>query len=162
MNFDTNPPATPPDPHDECRKEIERLKTEVKRFKDFGVVMARACGNWREWPDAESGDDHKHPDWKAAARALIERDELKLNCKIAVAECDKFKAVLEAILIPTNFISLDAARDYISEALGVGKYASDEPVGEDEEGSDDPPDESHDWCADANCPICNRRFSDAL
>ncbi len=36
---------------------------------------------------------------------------------------ERFKAALEAVLVPTNFISLEAARDYISEVLEVGIYA---------------------------------------
>lgn len=36
---------------------------------------------------------------------------------------DKFRRALEQVLVPTNFISLEAARDYISEVLGVGIYA---------------------------------------
>jgi len=41
------------------------------------------------------------------------------------AELNKFKKALEAVLVPTNFISLDAARDYISEVLGVGIYTEE-------------------------------------
>src|SRR3990167_3016593 len=48
---------------------LYEVKGERDRFKEMLVVMQRACGNWREWPSGPSGDDHEHPDWKAAARA---------------------------------------------------------------------------------------------
>lgn len=49
---------------------------EPARLKAEWAIMARACGNWRDWP-GQAETDHDHPDWKAAARAILERDELK-------------------------------------------------------------------------------------
>jgi hypothetical protein len=80
--------------------EEERLRAEWN-------VMARACGNWREWPSfvksKEPPKDYTDDDWLASARAILERDRLR--------------NVLENVLIETNFISLDAARSYIREVL---------------------------------------------
>lgn len=39
-------------------------------------------------------------------------------------EIERLRTALQAILVPTNFISLCATRDYVSEILGVGPYAS--------------------------------------
>ena len=39
------------------------------------------------------------------------------------AERDIFLKALEEILVETNFISLSAVRDYVSEILRVGIYA---------------------------------------
>ena len=38
--------------------------------------MARACGNFRVFPN-EAESDHEHADWLAGARAIIERDQLR-------------------------------------------------------------------------------------
>ncbi len=49
---------------------------KVAELRKQWAIMARACDNWREWP-AEAAGDHDHPDWKAAARAILEREELR-------------------------------------------------------------------------------------
>jgi hypothetical protein len=56
--------------------------------------MQRACGNWRESPKgAVSPDakDYTHDDWKAGARAIIERDELLAELAQARAEVAEAK-----------------------------------------------------------------------
>ena len=50
---------------------------KLKLLEQEWAVMARACGNWRVWPDETREDDHDHPDWQAAARAILERNELR-------------------------------------------------------------------------------------
>ena len=55
------------------------LLTACKRVEELVAqwsCMARACGNWRTWPGEAEGD-HDHADWRAASRAILERDELK-------------------------------------------------------------------------------------
>jgi len=59
--------------------EIERLEKERDALKSQWAIMARACGNWREWPEctvSESAPDYTHSDWQAAARAILERNAL--------------------------------------------------------------------------------------
>jgi hypothetical protein len=44
------------------------------------AILSRACGNWREWPkEAVSSEipDYTHDDWKAAAKAIFERNEFR-------------------------------------------------------------------------------------
>jgi hypothetical protein len=59
--------------NDAVREAMEKARVEF-------AILSRACGNWREWPDgAVSKDtpDYAHSDWKAAARAILERNELR-------------------------------------------------------------------------------------
>jgi hypothetical protein len=49
-----------------------------QRFEELSAefaILSRACGNWRTWPN-EVESDHEHPDWKVAAKAIIERNAL--------------------------------------------------------------------------------------
>ncbi len=59
------------------RAERDGLRERVAELTAEWAVMARACGNWREWPE-QATEDYDHPDWKAAARAIVERDNLRL------------------------------------------------------------------------------------
>lgn len=61
--------------------EVRTLREQLEAEHNEWSVMARACGNWREWP-AGSIDTTKFPDltenhWRAAARAIVERDKLR-------------------------------------------------------------------------------------
>ena len=54
-------------------QRIAELEAEREQRAAEWSVMARACGNWRTWGKVEECP-HTHPDWKVAARAIIERD----------------------------------------------------------------------------------------
>ena len=55
------------------QERIAELEAEREQRAAEWSVMARACGNWRTWGKVEECP-HTHPDWKVAARAIIERD----------------------------------------------------------------------------------------
>lgn len=74
-----------------CTEELHPDDSEISVMREAATaietlvaeysVMARACDNWRStWPN-RAEDDHDHPDWKAAARAIIERDQLRRAVK---------------------------------------------------------------------------------
>ena len=62
-----------------CRAVNQRM-LELAEARSVFAILCRAVGNWREWP-GEAATDHDHPDWLAAARAILERDELKAMFK---------------------------------------------------------------------------------
>jgi hypothetical protein len=53
---------------------------DMRDLFDWFNILSRACGNWRTWP-GQADDGHDHPDWKAAARAIIERDQKQAALK---------------------------------------------------------------------------------
>lgn len=62
-------------------KQIAALELKVRERESEFAIISRAVGNWREWPEkmsyeAEDVPDWVHDDWKAAARAILERDGL--------------------------------------------------------------------------------------
>ena len=59
----------------ECQHSLDRLK-ELEQLRTEWSIMARACGNWREFNETRE-KDHLHPDWQVAARAILERDNLR-------------------------------------------------------------------------------------
>ena len=77
-------------------RERDELRRDLEEWKSHYSVMARACGNWREWPkgtvSAEPMKDYTHDDWKAGARAIIERDELQRRVDAAETRVGKSSA----------------------------------------------------------------------
>jgi hypothetical protein len=69
-------PTPSPHPVNPVIGEVAKLSDDLAKCRDQWSIMARACGNWRTWP-CEAEGDHDHNDWKAAARAIVERDSLK-------------------------------------------------------------------------------------
>jgi hypothetical protein len=65
--------AAQPVPAEGAQARLRELQSEF-------AILSRACGNWREWPEgtvSKNVPDYAHDDWKAAARAILERDELR-------------------------------------------------------------------------------------
>jgi hypothetical protein len=54
---------------------MQTAAQDMRDLFDWFNILSRACDNWRVWP-GQAETDHDHPDWKAAARAIIERDKL--------------------------------------------------------------------------------------
>lgn len=60
----------------------------------------------------------------------------------------------------TDPAAFEQAMAAIRRNAGISE---DDGAGEDEVGSDDPaPESRHDWCADANCETCNRRWNHSV
>jgi hypothetical protein len=49
------------------------------------AILSRACDNWRMWGNVPE-DDHAHPDWRVAAKAILERNELRAERSTAIQE----------------------------------------------------------------------------
>lgn len=81
------------------KKELEAAKKEAEELRIEFAVMARACGNWRTFPGQPEGD-HDHPDWKCAARAILERDALKSS--------------------PAGRVDVEKIMDYLHNTIGAG------------------------------------------
>lgn len=76
-----------------AHKKIATLEARVSELVDQWSIMARACGNWREFP-GQAVTDHDHPDWQAAARAILERDELARELeRLRSADSPNLKAI---------------------------------------------------------------------
>jgi hypothetical protein len=70
-----------PVPAEGAQARLQELQSEF-------AILSRACGNWREWPEgtvSKDVPDYTHDDWKAAARAILERNELRATAPPATA-----------------------------------------------------------------------------
>lgn len=66
-------------PHEsyvQVRDDRDTTREKLAVLTREWAVMARACGNWREWP-VKPSLDQSHLDWQVAARAILERVELR-------------------------------------------------------------------------------------
>lgn len=70
------------------REKLHWSEKDLEEMKLQFAIASRACGNWRTWP-GEAESDHDHDDWKAATRAILERDELKAELNELKEEYNK-------------------------------------------------------------------------
>lgn len=131
-----------PDP-DELQAEVDRLCTlhqeECKQAAMFRSDLAAANAKNIDLQAEverlrEKSRDRLHQRWddNDESRQRI-ADLVAENTRLSTAEKqrDELREVLSNVLKPTNFISLEAARDYIAEVLEVGNYATPtDPEGE--------------------------------
>ena len=61
-----------------------------------------------------------------------ENKQLKVAVEEAKVKRGQYREIIEALLVPTNFIGIEAARDYICDALedyDLGKIEKRQPKG---------------------------------
>jgi regulator of replication initiation timing len=78
----------------DLEQQVAALTAENERLKAEWSIMARACGNWREWPEgavSKDAPDYTHSDWQVAARAILERDQWKQMAEQLEVKIKKLK-----------------------------------------------------------------------
>lgn len=98
-------------------EQLEQARRDLAESRAEWSCMARACGNWREWPKgavSEDAPDYTHSDWQAAARAMIERDAAeatvtRLQAALAASEQRADELELAKVII-RSILSLDWLR----------------------------------------------------
>ncbi len=63
--------------YEELEKEVTRLEERLKECQSEWCVMARAVGNWREFPGQPINETQVEKDWMSAALALVKVKELE-------------------------------------------------------------------------------------
>lgn len=93
---------------------IKQLIFRVGELTDQWSIMARACGNWRTFSN-QVETDHDHPDWQAASRAILERDNLRNSLKDMMSAVRVFHGPVAWDIYENNAPEMKRAR----EALGL-------------------------------------------
>lgn len=73
---------------EEDAKKIIALEYDKQSLIEQWSIMARACGNWREWSATKSqaSIDRDEKDWAAAAGAVLQLAEARQKLAAIVAE----------------------------------------------------------------------------
>src|SRR5882762_11506682 len=99
----------------------EQLTAELQEARSEFAIISRACGNWHEWPDgtvSESVPDYTHQDWKAATRAILERNELRAMLADLKALVLTWRAHKEELYLPNQY-------QYNGYATACGDHANE-------------------------------------
>ncbi len=65
----------------------------------------------------DSGSKHRIAEWFVIKQLQAEVKDLKDRQNESKVKRGQYREIIEGLLVPTNFISIEAARDYILEAL---------------------------------------------